>query len=152
MDREAQKLVHIADADKEKKEPYMIKLKGESVLGDFKLFHDQTSSVAGEDKPILVDVGYDTIENLYPRDEMILKRIVSEDSTVTRARGDVMLAHCRSDQKILAPCKDISDVHFKVLMIDGCLCICGLKPYTQIFHLDADVSKGYPMIETTPIE
>ena len=153
VDGEAQKLVQIADADRERKEPYMIKFRGESALEDFQLFSDRISkSAASDGEPILIDVGYDTIEHLYPADELTLKRLVAEEAVGARTRGSLTIRHCRSNQKILAPCEANADIHIKMRVIDGSLCIYGVKPWTQVFHIDTDVSKGYPMIEVTPVE
>jgi len=45
----------------------------------------------------------------------------------------------------------IADVHFKMTREHGALLLYGLKPRTEIYAVEMDVTKGYVMPKLTPI-
>jgi len=102
-------------------------------------------------KPVLGTIGYDTLEYTYPDDPAILIQQMVETAKRIRVSGDLRINIVRPAMKITPHARYISDMHFKLVEIDGSLCLYGLKPRTGIYNIEVDVKEGYPKTKLTPI-
>jgi hypothetical protein len=66
-----------------------------------------------------------------------------------RSAGDLTMALARPNLSILGNVIAMVDWHIKLSKKDGVLLLQGLKPYTNVYAVDCDVSLGYPVMTLT---
>lgn len=81
---------------------------------------------------------------------MLIQQMV-ETAKRIRVSGDLRINIVRPAMKITPHAKYISDIHLKIVEVDGSLCLYGLKPRTGIYNIEVDVAKEYPKTKLTPI-
>ena len=100
-------------------------------------------------KPIMDFTGFDTLEYLRGGEvaiqhllDAVAKIKISEDLGI-----GILKPGLRLTQEIM----NMADTYFKIISIDKCPCIYGVKPKTMIFGIVNDVDKGTPNIKLVPI-
>jgi len=145
------KSVRIGDYSKDIQD-YSIPLKGECVREDFETFWKPIFDFKSETKePLLTVLGYDTLEYRYGKDLLAMVAIVGESSSRVRDQKDVRINIARPTMNLIHQLRDVSDIHIKLLEINGRICLCGEKPRTCFYNV-MDVSEGFPQVRLTPIE
>jgi KaiC/GvpD/RAD55 family RecA-like ATPase len=97
-------------------------------------------------QPILRSIAYDTLESSYARFPDKLLNEVGVAMMRTKSAGDLTVGIGRPTVSILAKVLGMVDWHLKLSKIDGVLLVQGVKPYTNIYAADCDISKGYPVM------
>jgi len=144
--------VWIVEFGEESQEPYIIALRGRSIMDDYERFWEHISTFKAETgKPVLGTIGYDTLEYTYPDNPAILIQQMVEMAKRVRVSGDLRINIVRPAMKITPHARYISDIHLKLVEVDGSLCLYGLKPRTGIYNIEVDVKEGYPKTKLTPI-
>lgn len=134
-----------------KPEPYVVAFKGENILEDYaKYLEVERELMKKTGQPILKINGPDTLIDLYGlKNTLSTLRIDSTRIRETRSLGIVLLkpGYPRL-AKILAA---IADIHLKITREHGSILVYGVKPRTNIYALEMDVSKGYATPKLTQI-
>jgi len=102
-----------------------------------------------DNKPIMDFTGFDTLEYLRGGEvaiqhllDAVAKIKISEDLGI-----GILKPGLRLTQEIM----NMADTYFKIISIDKCPCIYGIKPKTMIYGIVNDVEKGTPNIKLVPI-
>ena len=98
------------------------------------------------DQPILRSIAYDNLETSYARFPDKLLNEVGLSMMRTRSAGDLTLGVGRGTVSILPKIVGMVDWHIKLTKTHEVLLVQGIKPYTNIYAADCDVSKGYPVM------
>ncbi|MDA4122580.1 MAG: AAA family ATPase [Thaumarchaeota archaeon] len=99
-----------------------------------------------ENRPIARIIAYDTLEGEYAQEPDKLLNEIGLAMTRTRTRGDLTIAIGRPSFGLLPKVVGMVDWHIKLWKADGVLLLQGVKPSTNIYAADCDVSKGYPVL------
>ena len=146
------KNLQIAEFGEAPQKPNLIPLRGRSAIDDYEKFWEQVSTFkAKTGKPVLMTIGYDTLEYRYPRDSSTLIQLMVEMAKKIRANGDLKINIIRPFLKITPHARYISDLHFNLVEVDGSLCLYGVKPRTCVYSVEVDVSSGFPQTKLRPI-
>ncbi len=97
-------------------------------------------------KPIARIIAYDTLEGEYAQEPDKLLNEIGLAMTRTRTRGDLTIAIGRPSFGLLSKVVGMVDWHIKLWKTDGVLLLQGIKPSTNIYAADCDVSRGYPVL------
>lgn len=97
-------------------------------------------------QPIARMVAYDNLESSYSRYPDKLLNEVGIAMMRTRAAGDVTLGVARATVSILPKVLGMVDWHVKLSKVNDVLLVQGIKPHTNVYSADCDVSKGYPVM------
>jgi KaiC/GvpD/RAD55 family RecA-like ATPase len=100
-------------------------------------------------QPILQNIGFDNLEASYARFPERLLSAVATAIVQTRLCGDVTMGLAKSNLSFLGKLLSMVDWHIKLTKKDGVLLLQGIKPYTNIYAVDCDVSQGYPVMKLT---
>ena len=100
-------------------------------------------------KPILRVIAYDSLEASYARYPERLLNEMGSAMNRTKARGDLSIAIAKSSVTILPKIVGMADLHIRFSMKDRVLLSQGVKPTTNVYAVDCDVSKGYPVMKLT---
>jgi len=102
-----------------------------------------------DNKPIMDFTGFDTLEYLRGGEvaiqhllDAVAKIKISEDLGI-----GILKPGLRLTQEIM----NMADTYFKIISIDKCPCIYGIKPKTMIYGIVNDVDRGTPNIKLIPI-
>ncbi|MHC1567409.1 MAG: gas vesicle protein GvpD P-loop domain-containing protein [Candidatus Syntropharchaeia archaeon] len=106
--------------------------------------------VETNNEPMLRLIGCSTLESLF--EERALYRTINYEAERISGSDDLGIfvgKHSTSfaNEKLA----DISDMHIKIEERDGCFILYGIKPRTGIYHMEIDLSKGYPDMVLTPM-
>ena len=133
-------------------EPYIIVLRGRSIIDDYQKFWEHVSTFKAETgKPVLTTIGYDTLEYTYPKDTSILIQRMIEAAKRIRVSGDLRINIVRPAMRVTPHARYISDIHLKLIEADGSLCLYGLKPRTGMYNIEGDIEEGYSKTRLKPI-
>ncbi|MDA4113543.1 MAG: hypothetical protein OK474_05830 [Thaumarchaeota archaeon] len=138
--------------------PYIIPIKageGAEKEGDldassnaFEVAYNKLKERTGN-QPILRNIGYDNLEASYARFPEKLLNEVGDAIAQTRSRGDLSMGLARPNLSILGKVLSMVDWHIKLSKKDEVLLLQGIKPHTNIYAADCDISKGYPQMKLT---
>jgi KaiC/GvpD/RAD55 family RecA-like ATPase len=138
--------------------PYMIPVKLALGAGDekeidasaasFEAAYSELKARTGN-QPVLRNLGYDNLEATYARFPEKLLNEVGTSISQTRLRGDLTMGLARPDVSVLGELLSMVDWHIKLSKKNGVLLLQGIKPYTNIYAVDCDVSRGYPVMKLT---
>jgi hypothetical protein len=98
------------------------------------------------DRPIARIIAYDALESSYAHFSDKLLNEVGLAMVRTRTRGDLTIAIGRPSFSLLPKILGMVDWHIKLSKQNGVLLLQGVKPYTNIYAADCDVSRGYPIM------
>ncbi len=108
-------------------------------------YHELKARTAN--KPIHRNIEYDNLESTYARFPEKLLNEVGTAISATRLRGDLTMGLARPSISFLGKLLSMVDWHIKLSKKDGVLLLQGIKPYTNIYAVDCDVSQGYPVMK-----
>jgi KaiC/GvpD/RAD55 family RecA-like ATPase len=103
------------------------------------------------DQPVLRNIAYDNLESSYARFPDRLLNEIGLAMMRTRSSGDLTFAIGRPTLSILPKVLGMVDWHLKLSKMDNVLLLQGVKPYTNLYAADCDVSKGYPVMTLTAL-
>jgi KaiC/GvpD/RAD55 family RecA-like ATPase len=144
------KYVRIADyfiAASEK--PYIMAL-GTRKEDALKIWKENLSGLrGGENKPILDFTGFDTLE--YLRGDTIAIKDLLNAVAKTKISQDLGLGIIKPGLKLTQEIMNMADTYLKIVDINKCPCIYGIKPKTMIYAIVTHEEKGYPHVKLCPI-
>jgi len=97
-------------------------------------------------QPVVRSIAYDNLETSYARFSDKLLNEVGLAMMRTRSAGDLTIGIGRPTVSILTKILGMVDWHIRLSKKDGVLLIQGVKPHTNIYAADCDISKGYPVV------
>ncbi len=100
-------------------------------------------------QPILRNIGYDNLEASYARFPEKLLNEIGTAIVQTKTRGDLTMGLARPNISLLPKVLAMVDWHIRLTKKDGLLMLQGVKPYTNLYAVDCDVSQGVPMMKLT---
>ena len=143
--------VRIADyflANSEK--PYIMALGTRNKEEALKTWKENLAALRGkENKPILDYTGFDTLE--YLRGDTIAIKDLLNAVAKTKISQDLGLGIIKPGLKLTQEIMNMADTYLKIVDINKCPCIYGIKPKTMIYAIVTDKNKGYPHIRLVPI-
>jgi hypothetical protein len=102
-----------------------------------------------QNKPIMDFTGFDTLEYLRGGEvaiqhllDAVAKIKISEDLGI-----GILKPGLRLTQEIM----NMADTYIKIITIDKCPCLYGVKPKTMIYGIVNDLERGTPNIKLIPI-
>ena len=136
----------LASSDK----PYIMALGTRNKEEALKTWKDNLGALRGkENKPILDYTGFDTLE--YLRGDTIAIKDLLNAVAKTKISQDLGLGIIKPGLKLTQEIMNMADTYLKIVDINKCPCIWGIKPKTMIFAIINDKNKGYPHIRLVPI-
>jgi len=129
-------------------EPYAILFEGKSIRDDMPHFWN-IDFRGRSDKPIFSVVGFDTLEYVYGRDELL--KVLGADLAVTRNLGGLRLNIIRPECAITAHLSALADLHMIVRSIHGAIFLQGVKPKTPLLSIELYVDEEGAEVRLTPI-
>ncbi|MEM3955629.1 MAG: ATPase domain-containing protein [Candidatus Bathyarchaeia archaeon] len=144
------KIVDFKAATVEAIEPYVILFEGRSLREDMLCFWNVVSEFRQQrGRPIFSVVGFDTLEYIYGKDELL--KILGEDLAKTRNFGDVRLNIVRPECAIASHLSSLADIHLIVREICGAIFLQGVKPKTPLLNIELHIDEEGSEIKLTPI-
>lgn len=98
--------------------------------------------------PFMSLTAFDTLESIYG--EEVIEKLTSHLTSIRRNK-DIFVGILIPTDKSTDKLSNVAHIHLKIENIDGSVVLYGEKPYTELFALSFDVSKGYPKARLTPI-
>ena len=98
--------------------------------------------------PFLSMMSFDTLESMYDVD--VVERLTAHLTSIRREK-DIFVGIILPTDKSVGKLTNVAHTHLKIENLDGSVVLYGEKPFTELFALDFDVSKGYPKADLTPI-
>jgi KaiC/GvpD/RAD55 family RecA-like ATPase len=145
------KYVRIADyfiANSSK--PYIMALGTRNKEEALKTWKENLAALrADENRPILDYTGFDTLE--YLRGDTIAIKDLLNAVAKTKISEDLGLGIIKPGLKLTQEIMNMADTYLKILDIDKCPCIYGIKPKTMIYAIATDKDMGYPHVRLVPI-
>ena len=99
--------------------------------------------------PYLSILSFDTLESMYGGGELI--EGLTAHLTSIRRDKDIFVGILVPTDESIGKLTNVAHTHLKIENIDGSVVLYGEKPFTELFALSFDVSKGYPKTNLTPI-
>ncbi len=100
-------------------------------------------------KPILIVVGYDTLESRYAEVPEKLFSEIGVHITECRAQGNLTLAIARPGLRITKRALNMVDIHLRLIERNGRIFLYGVKPRTRLYHVDCHPEIGWPYMRLT---
>ncbi|UCE72977.1 MAG: hypothetical protein JSV56_08030 [Methanomassiliicoccales archaeon] len=130
--------------------PYIMALGTRNKEEALKTWKENLASLRGEDnKPILDYTGFDTLE--YLRGDTIAIKDLLNAVAKTKISQDLGLGIIKPGLKLTQEIMNMADTYMKIVDINKCPCIYGIKPKTMIYAIVTDPNKGYPHVRLVPI-
>ena len=130
-------------------DPCFFALDGGSHTKSFDILMSKAKEVKGEkNRPCLFSFGVETLEYVYSHDDAFR----FAQGIIQRARflGDALYAVVRHGSPLLDELSGLSDIHIKIDDVDGTAVVRRLKPWSQLFALETNFTRGYPDVKLTP--
>jgi hypothetical protein len=132
------------------RKPYIMPLGTRNKEEALKTWKENLASLRGrENKPILDYTGFDTLE--YLRGDTIAIKDLLNAVAMTKISQDLGLGIIKPGLKLTQEIMNMADTYIKIVDINKCPCIFGIKPKTGIHAITTDVNKGYPYVNLVPI-
>ena len=93
--------------------------------------------------------GFDTLE--YLRGDTIAIKDLLNAVAKTKISQDLGLGIIKPGLKLTQEIRNMADTYLKIVDINKCPCIYGIKPKTMIYAIVTDEKKGYPHVKLVPI-
>ncbi len=130
--------------------PYIMALGTRNKEEALKTWKENLASLRGEEnKPILDYTGFDTLE--YLRGDTIAIKDLLNAVAKTKISQDLGLGIIKPGLKLTQEIRNMADTYLKIVDINKCPCIYGIKPKTMIYAIITDEKKGYPHVRLVPI-
>ena len=151
---EINRLLRVCDVPtplRDQSKPYTVTFEGEDLQKDYEKWMKVYNELQYETKqPILSITGLDKIVGLYGID--VAGKMFSIDATRIRQDNTIVFVIAKPGyEELVKKLSAQAEVHLKLTRKYGVLLLYGVKPRTQLYALEMDVSKGYPMPKLTPI-
>ncbi|MCS7096144.1 MAG: ATPase domain-containing protein [Nitrososphaerota archaeon] len=134
----------------EKAEPYVVLLDGRFIIDDMEEFwsaiHELTKNTS---KPALSIVGFDTLEYMYGKDEVL--KVLGADLARVRNLNYVRLNISRPNIALTDHLRALADKHLVLREICGALFIQGIKPKTPMLNVSVSTEGDLADVKLTPI-
>jgi len=132
-------------------EPYVVTFRGEEVQEDFEKYASIVRELrARTRKPLLHITGIDTLVDAYGERDSLW--VIRTALAIARTTGDLTIALLKPGYPRVAEILGATaDVHLRITREHGAVLVYGVKPRTNIYVLEMDVSEGYPMPKLTQI-
>jgi KaiC/GvpD/RAD55 family RecA-like ATPase len=98
--------------------------------------------------PFMSLTAFDTLESIYGTD--VIEKMSSHLTSIRRSK-DIFVGILIPTDESTDKLTNIAHTHLKIENIDGSVVLYGEKPYTELFALSFDISKGYPKANLTSI-
>jgi KaiC/GvpD/RAD55 family RecA-like ATPase len=132
------------------KKPYIMALGTRNKEEALKTWKENLASLRGdENKPILDYTGFDTLE--YLRGDTIAIKDLLNAVAKTKISQDLGLGIIKPGLKLTQEIQNMADTYMKIVDINKCPCIYGIKPKTMIFAIVTDPKRGFPHVNLVPI-
>ncbi len=133
----------------ESNKPYILPL-GVARDDALKILSKTIKELRGQtNKPILNFTGLDTLE--YLRGESIaIKELLTGVGSI-KISNDLGLGLIKPGLKLTQSIRNMADTYLKIIDIERCACIYGVKPQTPIYAIIPDESMKIPGIKLTPL-
>ncbi|MBS7639786.1 MAG: ATPase domain-containing protein [Candidatus Bathyarchaeia archaeon] len=143
--------IRVKDYPGIKSEPYLVAFRGENFSEDYMRYMEVERDLRERTgQPTLSVIGVDTLINIYGVKETI--SALRFCATRVREVGDLDIVLLKPGYprvtKILSA---IADIHLRITREHGSVLVYGIKPRTNLYVLEMDVSRGYAMPKLTPI-
>ncbi len=125
-----------------------ITLDGGNVAEDLK-WKKIEFSLQDSKHPYLSILSFDTLESMYGGGELI--EGLTAHLTSIRRDKDIFVGILVPTDESIGKLANVAHTHLKIENIDGSVVLYGEKPFTELFALSFDLSKGYPKTNLTPI-
>ncbi|MEM2273203.1 MAG: ATPase domain-containing protein [Candidatus Bathyarchaeia archaeon] len=134
-----------------KPEPYLVTFRGESLAEDYaKYLEVEQKLIEDTDQPILHITGVDTLIDMYGARESL--SVIRTYATRVRETGGLGMLILKPGYSRLAKIfAATADVHLRITRRYGSVLLYGVKPRTNLYVLEMDMSKGYIMPKLTSI-
>lgn len=100
-------------------------------------------------KPIMDFTGFDTLEYLNGG-EVAIKHLLDAVAKIKISR-DLGIGILKPGLRLTQEIRNMADTYFKIISIDRCPCIYGVKPKTMIYGIVNDLDRGTPSVSLIPI-
>lgn len=132
-------------------EPYLITFSGVNFTEDYaKYLEAERELMENTGQPVLHLVGPDTLIDMYGVRETL--SAIRTYATRIREMGSLGIVVLKSGYPRLAKIlRATTDIHLKITRKHGSVLVYGIKPRTNLYVLEMDVSRGYAMPKLTPI-
>ena len=102
-----------------------------------------------QNKPIMDFTGFDTLEYLRGG-EVAIQHLLDAVAKIKISK-DLGIGILKPGLRLTQEIMNMADTYFRIISIDKCPCIYGVKPKTMIYGIVNDVEKGAPNIKLIPI-
>jgi KaiC/GvpD/RAD55 family RecA-like ATPase len=102
-----------------------------------------------QNKPIMDFTGFDTLEYLNGG-EVAIKHLLDAVAKIKISR-DLGIGILKPGLRLTLEIQNMADTYFKIISIDRCPCIYGIKPKTIIYGIVNDLERGSPGVRLVPI-
>ncbi|MBS7657975.1 MAG: ATPase domain-containing protein [Candidatus Bathyarchaeia archaeon] len=131
--------------------PYSIKFDLENLWEAYSKYvklEEDLRRVTGQ--PVICVTSVNTFLSYF--DEATCEKILSQDAIrIHKNEALGILVIKPGYEKLTIKLSSIATIHLKLVREHGCLLLYGLKPRTNLYAVEMDVSKGYPLPKLTPI-
>ncbi|MDA4113413.1 MAG: hypothetical protein OK474_05135 [Thaumarchaeota archaeon] len=97
--------------------------------------------------PVMRYIGYDNLEAIYARYPEKLLNEIGSSIMNTKSAGDVTIGIAKPSFSSLGRVLSMVDWHIMLSKKDDVLLVQGVKPHTNVYAADCDVSQGYPVMK-----
>jgi KaiC/GvpD/RAD55 family RecA-like ATPase len=130
-------------------DPCFFALDASSTKESFDRIMKEAEKIKGEkNRPCVFSLGSETLEYVFAREDAF--RFVQGMVQRVRHFGDVLYAVTRYASPLSDELSNLSDIHIKIDQIDGTIVMQRLKPWSPLYAVIYDYSKGYPNIKLAP--
>ncbi len=143
--------VRIADYFTTKSDsPYIMALGTRNKDDALRTWKSNVEYLRGSDnKPIMDFTGFDTLEYLRGG-EVAIQHLLDAVAKIKISR-DLGIGILKPGLRLTQEIMNMADTYLKIITIDRCPCIYGVKPKTIIYGIVNDLEKGTPNIKLIPI-
>jgi KaiC/GvpD/RAD55 family RecA-like ATPase len=124
-----------------------LQMEGSSVETDLK-WSTVEYNLSGAKHPFLSLMAFDTLEAVYG--ENVASEMTGHISAIRKSK-DIFVGLTSPTCKSAETVANLSSVHLRMENVDGCILLFGEKPYTGLYNLSIDYSKGYPKAILTQV-
>src|SRR3989441_1225288 len=117
---------------------------------DVKTFANAWDQLAKISPHRMLDINVDKAVQVYGRDELSVPGLTELGANMRDTEG-LNIAIASTDSKLRDQWLSVVDYHLKIKNADGSLVIYGVKPFTQLYGVDLNFDKGYPVLNLMQI-
>ncbi|MGA2664656.1 MAG: ATPase domain-containing protein [Nitrososphaerales archaeon] len=100
-----------------------------------------------KNQPVLRSIGYDMLESSYARFPERLFNEIGIEIARTKAAGNITIGLARPTLTLLDRVLGMVDWHIRLTKKNGLLMVQGVKPQTNVYGVECDISHGYPVMK-----